>query len=271
MNYNTIEPNKNLSDFIKCYWTLEAEKETNPEKQRIVPDGCMEMIFHYGDFYKQYLVDGSFIIQPKCFVFGQITQPLDIEPTGKTGIFAIRFLPNGFVPFTDFPIHKMENKAVPLIELFGEEASKLEKEVLKAASNEERVKIVEAFFTDLISDSKVIDRITKSSVALILELKGQLTVEELSENLSTNKRQLERKFASVIGVSPKQLSKMIRIQSVLKSLLENKYSNLTDVAYENNFYDQAHFIKEFKEFTGVSPKDFYSENLKLSHLFSEKV
>lgn len=63
---------------------------------------------------------------------------------------------------------------------------------------------------------------------------------------------------------------MVRIQSVLKSLLENNYSNLTDVAYENNFYDQAHFIKEFKEFTGVSPKDFYSENLKLSNLFSEK-
>lgn len=76
----------------------------------------------------------------------------------------------------------------------------------------------------------------------------------------------------MIGVSPKQLSKMIRIQSVLKSITEStKYSNLTDVAYENNFYDQAHFIKEFKEFTGVSPKDFYSENLKLSHLFSEKV
>lgn len=109
----------------------------------------MEMIFHYGDFYKQYLVDGSFIIQPKCFVFERTKSPspLDIEPTGKTGIFAIRFLPNGFVPFTDFPIHKMESKAVPLIELFGEEASKLEKEVLKAASNEERVKIVEAFFT----------------------------------------------------------------------------------------------------------------------------
>lgn len=270
MKYTAIEPPRNIADFIKSFWNLEAEKETNPEKQRIVPDGCMEMIFHYGDLYKQYLIDGSFIIQPKCFVFGQITQPLYIEPTGETGIFAVRFLPNGFVPFVDFPVHKMENKAVPLIELFGEEASKLEKEVLKAASNKERVKIVEAFFTKLISDSKVIDRITKSSVALILELKGQLSVEELSENLSINKRQLERKFTSMIGVSPKQLSKMVRIQSVLKSLIENNFSNLTDVAYENNFYDQAHFIKEFKEFTGVSPKDFYSENLKLSHLFSEK-
>lgn len=127
MKYNTVEPNKNLADFIKCYWTLEAEKEINPEKQRIVPDGCMEMIFHYGDLYKQYLADGSFIIQPKCFVFGQITQPLEIEPTGKTGILAVRFLPNGVVPFIDFPIHKMENKAVSLIELFGEEARKLEK------------------------------------------------------------------------------------------------------------------------------------------------
>jgi AraC-like DNA-binding protein len=270
MKYNTIEPNEKLADFIKCYWTLDAEKQIYPEKQRIVPDGCMEMIFHYGDLYKQYLADGSFIIQPKCFVFGQVTQPLEVEPTGETGIFAVRFSPNGFVPFTEFPIHKMENKALPLIELFGEEVNVLENRVLKASSNEERVKIVEAFFTKLISDSRVIDRITKSSVTLILELKGQLTIDELSDNLSVNKRKLERKFASVIGVSPKQLSKMVRIQSVLKSLLENNFSNLTDVAYENNFYDQAHFIKEFKEFTGVSPKDFYSENLKLAHLFTDK-
>ena len=77
MNYQTFEPNQDLTTLIKCYWTLESPKparpaggEETPEKQTIVPDGCMEMIFHYGDLYKQYIGSGNSIIQPKCFVIG---------------------------------------------------------------------------------------------------------------------------------------------------------------------------------------------------------
>ena len=84
MQYQTFDPSPDLSPFIKCYWTLESPKEAQPEKQTIVPDGCLELIFHYGDFYKQYLENGSYLIQPKCFVIGQLTQPLEIEATGAS-------------------------------------------------------------------------------------------------------------------------------------------------------------------------------------------
>lgn len=268
MFYKTYNPNSELlGTFVKCYWSLEAKKEIKSEKQRIVPDGCMEMIFHYGDLYKQYLQDGGFIIQPKCFVFGQITQPLDIEPTGETGIFAIRFHPDGFTPFVDIPISNMENRAVPLQELFGNDAFQLENEVLNALTNEERIKIIESFLMKILITPKFIDTITKSSVDIILQLNGQLTVDELSNQLNINRRQLERKFSSVIGLSPKQLSKIIRLQATLKMLANNQFTSLTSVAYEGNYYDQAHFIKDFKEFTGMSPKNFFANNLKMSSLF----
>ena len=91
MDYQTFEPNPTVNSFVKCYWTLVAPKEVIPQKQRIVPDGCMEMIFHHGDLFRQYAANGSFILQPRCFVFGQITTPLEIVPTGETGIFAVRF------------------------------------------------------------------------------------------------------------------------------------------------------------------------------------
>ncbi len=68
MNYQTFEPNQDLTPLIKCYWTLESPKEETPQKQTIVPDGCMEMIFHYGDLYRQYTENGNSIIQPRCFV-----------------------------------------------------------------------------------------------------------------------------------------------------------------------------------------------------------
>lgn len=146
MNYKTYISTLALSKYIKCYWTLEVPKENEPQKQRIVPDGCMEMIFHYGDFYKQYLENGKSIVQPKCFVFGQVTQPLEIEPMGETGIFAIRFFPDGFTSFSAKPISEMENRAVPLQELYGKDGLQLEKEILNALTVEERIKIIENFF-----------------------------------------------------------------------------------------------------------------------------
>lgn len=268
MIYNTISPGTNLQAFIKCYWTLEAPAITKPEKQRIVPDGCMEMIFNYGDRYRQYTDEEKFILQPLSFVFGQITKPLDIEASGVTGIFAIRFLPGGFIPFATVPISDMENLAVPLPELFGEAGQLLEETVIHASTNEERVNLVEAFLLSRVMKAETVNSIIKSCVEVMIQENGQLSVDELSDHVKINRRQLERKFASTIGLSPKQLSKIIRLQNTLKMLVNKQFTSLTAVAYEGDYYDQAHFIKDFKEFTGMSPKKFYADNLKMSSLFS---
>ncbi|MFN3754012.1 DUF6597 domain-containing transcriptional factor [Flavobacterium sp.] len=269
MIYQTFEPHSALSDFINCYWTLKSPPEDKPEKQRIVPDGCMEMIFHHGDLYKQYIKGDNYIIQPKCFVFGQITKPLYIEPTGETNIFAIRFQADGFTPFAPIPISNMENRAVPLEELFGEAGMILQHKILEVTTTEEQIQIAEDFLLNALKNAKQIDKTIKDSVAMMLELKGQLSIDELSESMKINRRMLERKFASVIGVSPKQLAKIVRLQTTLKMVLKNDFKSFTEIALDNHYYDQAHFIKEFREFTGVSPKEFYAENLKLSNLFTE--
>lgn len=101
----------------------------------------------------------------------------------------------------------------------------------------------------------------------MLAINEQLAIDELSHKMNVNRRQLERKFSSVIGLSPKQLSKIIRLQSTLKMLLKDEFTSLSALAYEGNYYDQAHFIKDFKEFTGLTPKEFYADNLKMSSLF----
>lgn len=270
MNYQTFEPSKDLSPLIKCYWTLENPKEEIPEKQTIVPDGCMEMIFHYGDLYRQYIEKGKSIIQPRCFVIGQLTRPLEIEPTGETGIFSVRFHPNGFLPFATIPIKELENKAVSLQRLFQSDGQEIEQRILTANSTPDRIKLIEAFLSTRLSDTKTVDRIIKSTIETILTANGQLSIDELSKKNNISRRQLERKFSSAIGLSPKQLSKTIRLQATLKMLLSKQFTSLTALAYENEYYDQAHFIKDFKELTGFTPKEFYGNNLKMSSLFYGK-
>ena len=267
MNYQTFEPSPELSPLIKCYWTLDAPKIEPSEIQTIVPDGCMEMIFHHGDLYRQYLQDGNSIIQPRCFVIGQLTRPLEIEPTGKIGIFSVRFHPFGFTPFTTKPIKAFENSAIDLSEVFGKEGLDIATNILKAATSQKRLEIIDAFLQNRLTQSQTIDQIVESTVETILTANGQISIHELSQQTRVNRRQLERKFAAVIGLSPKRLSKTIRLQAVFKMLLNKQYKNLTDLAYEGDYYDQAHFVKDFKELTGFTPKEFYKDNLKMSSLF----
>ncbi|WP_206669650.1 helix-turn-helix domain-containing protein [Algibacter amylolyticus] len=142
--------------------------------------------------------------------------------------------------------------------------------MLNANNTNERIELAEAFLLKRLTDKNTIDSIVKSTVETIFETNGQFSVTELSKQNNINRRQLTRKFSSTIGLSPKQLSKTIRIQNTLKTLLNKDVPSLTDLAYENEYFDQAHFIKDFKEFTGLTPKEFYGDHLKMSLIFDGK-
>lgn len=270
MKPEIIEPGDELADFIKCYWNLESAKENTPLKNTIVPDGTMKLIFHYGDTYRHHLSNGGSVILPKCFLIGQLTRPYVVEPLGVTGSFIVRFHPDGFLPFTTIPLKEMENTAVPLKDLFGEEGEVLGEKILQAKDTSERIQRMEAFLLARLKDKKNIDYLIKSAVETILDANGSFSVNEHSAKISINRRQLTRKFSTAIGLSPKQLAKTIRIQATLKRLSSSEVIKLTDAAYENDYFDQAHFIKDFKEFTGITPKEFYGDDLKMSLIFDSK-
>ena len=267
MEYKTWVPTPSLAHFVKCFWTLEAPADRSQERQRIVPDGCMEMIFHYGDLFYQYLDNGTNVTQPRSFVFGQIIKPLEIAASGKTGVFAARFHPDGFIPFSTMEIKMMDNRAVSLEQLYGEQGKTLELDVLSAATTKKRIEKVEGFLVSKLRSPEGVDALAKSSVDLLLRSKGQVTIDSLAEQLQSSRRQLERKFVTTIGLSPKQLSKIIRFQSTLKMMEQKHFTSLTALAHNGGYFDQAHFIKDFKEFTGLSPKQFYANNLAMSALF----
>lgn len=269
MNYQVYTPCPELQPFIKCFWSLEDEKQDEPVKQRVLPDGCMEMIFHYGDHYQQYFEDGSSIIQPKSFLFGQITKYIEIAPTGISGIISARFLPDGISPFLHMPLTALENRAVPIKEIFGEGGKSLEEQVINANDTNKRIKLIETFLLSKLSEQRTIDAITTSCIDLIFQSQGQIGSAELADKMNINRRKMERKFISAIGMSPKQLARVARLQATLKMLERKSTSTLTDVAYENGYYDQSHFIKDFREFTGMSPKYFFADNFKLSSLFMD--
>ncbi|WP_257668824.1 AraC family transcriptional regulator [Parapedobacter tibetensis] len=269
MNYQTFQPQNDLKSLVKCYWTLEVPAESNSERQRIVPDGCVEMAFILGDDIKRFTSESDFILQPRAMVLGQTIESFYIQPTGYVNTFAVRFYPYGITNFVTTPIKNLANKETPIAQLFGETiASDLEREIIQATDIQQRIEIIETFLLNKLNEKATIDNIVKTTIDMLLSTNGSSPINAILKEDLSKRRQLERKFLKQIGISPKQLGKVIRLQTALKMLLNQKTETLTKIAYESEYYDQAHFIKDFREFTGTNPKEFLEDKqMALSALF----
>lgn len=269
MDYQTYPPHSDLESLISCYWTLEVPAGKDVQRQRIVPDGTIEMAFILGDDIKRYTSEDDFIIQPRSMVIGQIIDPFYIEPTGYVNTFAIRFYPYGFANFVSVPLKNLAKTETPIEQLFGEEtAKKLEQDIIQATDTKQRIEIIECFLKNKLNDQVIVSNIVNTTIDALLATKGSTSITDILKGDLSKRRQLERMFVKQVGISPKQLGKLIRIQSALKMLLNKEDESLTNIAYNNEYYDQAHFTKDFKEFTGVSPKEFLgNDNMLLSSVF----
>jgi AraC-like DNA-binding protein len=257
MNYQTFQPHPDLAAVVKCYWTLEVPAEAGAEKQRILPDGCIEMIFILGDDVKRFTSETDFIVQPRAMVLGQINDPFFIQPTGYVNTFAVRFYLYGFANFVTAPVKDLSDKETAIALLFGDAPSaRLQQEITAANNTQERIAIAENFLLSRLNNRSTIDNIVKTTVDALVLTGGNSSIRSLLQDDPSKRRQLERNFSRQIGLSPKQLGKVIRLQAALKMLLGRENEKLTHIAYENDYYDQAHFIKDFKEFTGTTPTEF---------------
>lgn len=269
MKYQTYKPTPDLASLVSCYWTLEAPAMPEVQRQRIVPDGTLEMAFILADDIKRFTCGDDYILQPRAMVLGQTIAPFYIEPTGAVNTLAVRFYPHAFANLVEVPIKTLANKETPLEELFDRTESKqLHLEIVNAKDTEQRITTIESYLLGKLTQPATVDSIVQSTIDSLMASKGGASIDGMVDRDPAKRRQLERKFAKQIGVSPKQLGKVIRLQSALKMMLNGEEDRLTDVASASEYYDQAHFIKDFKEFTGVRPKEFLSsESMQLSALF----
>ncbi len=229
------------------------------------------MAFILGDDIKRYTSDNEFVIQPRAMVLGQITQPFFIEPTGYVNSFAVRFYPYGLANFLSTPIKALANTETPLTALFDEDtANSLEQRIINAEDTEARIAVAEDFLFKKLSDQVSIDHIVKATIDTMFSTGGTISIGEILKHEPSKRRQLERKFVAQVGMSPKQLSKVIRLQSVLSMMLNQGSGRMSRIAYDGDYYDQAHFTRDFKEFTGITPGEFFkfeNEEMALSLQF----
>lgn len=271
MEYNTYPCESELTVFIKCFWTLGVPAGVSSGRQQVLPDGCMDLIFNLGDDVKRVMPDETITTQPRAFILGQITKPMWIEPTGRVETFAVRFYPGSFSYFSSIPMSELADRDTDLEKVFDRsKVQSLSSAINSKCDTQERICIVESFLLSVLKDSIDCTDLVRSTVDKIIDAGGSIGIKDMMESYEMSRRQLERRYSKDVGLSPKQLCRVIRLQEALRTMLHKK-TNLTEVGYDSQYYDQAHFIKDFKDFTGVSPGEFYKDSdFRLSSLLYAK-
>lgn len=171
------------------------------------------------------------------------------------GTVLVFFREAGASQFLKVPLHELFNESLALDQLFPSPEIAIVKERLCEAENDrERIEVVEHFLLLKLQPAKP-DKLVQGALALIHATAGNIRIQELTARLNSSKSPLEKRFRKAVGASPKKFASVVRMKQLVKSYKPGM--SLTGLAYAAGFYDQAHFIREFKLYAGLPPGNFF--------------
>lgn len=183
------------------------------------------------------------------------------ENAANTGTVLVIFKEAGAMHFFREPLHELYNESLSL-EYFvrRDQLIALQEQLSLADDNIKRIKLVEDFLLSRLNPNKA-DLLVNTAIEQIHLYKGNIRMADLADKLYTSKSPLEKRFRQVVGTTPKKFANIIRMKSALVAM---QSPSIGDSDYRMGFYDQAHFIHDFKNFTGDTPEQY------LRKLFAEK-
>lgn len=177
-----------------------------------------------------------------------------------TGTVLVFFRETGAAMFFKEPLHEFSGQSISLDNFsLSSQLSLFQEKLQEATTDIRRVRVVEEFLISRLQPRQK-DLLVEQAIGHIHGSKGTIPIKELSKKLNTSKSPLEKRFRKTVGASPKKFASLVQLKNAL-SLYQPK-KPLTKIAYDAGFYDQAHFIKQFKILTGETPEKFFSTNHK---------
>lgn len=270
MRYSEHKVAPILAKHIECIWLLESCGEPiSASPQRLLPDGCVELILNFSDLFREHKEGSQSNLQPRRFVVGQMTRPMLVSPTGRVQILGIRFAPGGTLPFFSCPPGELTNSIAPLADV----ATALEKElsgrIYEARDWTEKIRLLETALIKCLLSAKHGPASLQGAISRIIRAGGQTSVDLLANDLGISGRQLERRFLNEVGLGPKLLCRILRFQQVFRAV-ENADSNWAKIAADCGYYDQAHLIRDFRQFAEQTPALLFEQFTSFTEVFTRK-
>jgi AraC-like DNA-binding protein len=233
-----------LKPYVTAFMVIES---MDGMVNKILPDTSVVMAFRY----KGIIEDGDGVL-PVAAITGLRNSPRMIRYQKDTAALLVVFSAGGAAAFFKQPLHELFQSSLSLDELV--DCRELEERLSSAVCTAQRIAIVERFLISLLKGGQ--DGLVLDAVQRIKYVKGDLKIKSLAGELNISQDAFEKRFRKITGTSPKQFAITVRLRSIIEQY--SKPDSLTSVAYTAGYFDQAHFIKDFRSFTGQTPQSFFT-------------
>jgi AraC-like DNA-binding protein len=233
--YRELPPSAALAPFVRCFWTLEGELP--PVEERIVPDGCFELVIHRGEPFRQ---NGE--LQKPALLIGEVRRATVVTPSRHCDVLGVRFRPGGAAAFFRFPMSEVRDAILPAEEVLRLDGRDLVQLLLERRTPPRQWRAVAA------------------AVEIIERRKGNVRIGALAKHIGVSERTLQRSFEESVGILPKTFARLTRFQA-----------HLAAPERDAGYVDASHLTRDYHEFAGVTPAAYERERHELRDNFAGNV
>ncbi|SFD47583.1 transcriptional regulator, AraC family [Chitinophaga sp. CF118] len=241
-------PADNLKPFIKAFMIIESD---NGMENNTLPDTSVVMAFRY---MGNISIAGNPL--PVSMISGLRNSPRLIGYSKATAALLVIFTEGGAAAFLKQPLHELFQGSLSLDDLIPRfRLNEVEERLGEAGNTQQRIAIVERFLLSILKVQQS-DLLITNAIQEIKQANGDLRIKSLISKLYISQDAFEKRFRKTVGTSPKQFAGIVRWRNVIAKYPQS--TSLTAAAHAAGYFDQAHFIKDFKSFTGQTPHSFFT-------------
>jgi AraC-like DNA-binding protein len=262
MLYRLYSPPPPLGHFVELLWLYEGFRPAHP-RERLLPTGSLEIVIHlredriltYGrsDLMRPFTLSGAVVCGPHSEFFV-------IDTASQDGVMGVHFRPGGAYPFLNLPNGELHNQHVDLSALWGRQtASELRERLLAARAPEAKLRVLEQALLDRARGAFERHPAVAYALGEFQATPGGRTVRDVKERTGLSARRFIDLFEREVGLTPKLFCRVQRFQGVLQQIQNGPSGSRVDwadMALTCGYYDQAHFIHDFRAFSGLNPSTY---------------
>lgn len=229
--------------------------------ERVVPDGSIYLIFELDGFTRQVFDNDSLEAKAEyteCWLSGAQTEYLSISAHKNSEMFVIQFKPGGASRLLGADVSAHTNQVIAAQEILGEELGVLREALLGANSPSDTFTLAETYLEEHCREADGIDGIVAKLVVAIQD-NSMGKLKDLIADAGYSQKQLIHHMKQRVGLTPKAFQRIVRFNEILPKIMAKQSVTWNTISVECDYFDQSHFIKEFKRFCGYSPKQFLKE------------
>jgi AraC-like DNA-binding protein len=256
MRYQIYPPPPALAHIVRFYWVYEIDGIAGqPYVYRSLASGMAEMVFHYKGQFSELDHDGH-PVDGCSHLHAQTGKSRRFKTREDFGIFGAYLFPDALPQLTGYSAQQLTDQMPDLVAVWGAAGRILEDQIMTAPDDLTRCQLLSEFLCQRLAYARQPDLRAKAAIHAAIRGDGLTRVQDLAAAFNLSPRQLERQFAIHAGFSPKLFLRILRFQAAVAHFGDRNLP-LTDIALACGYYDQAHFIHDFKQFSGYTPRAFF--------------